>query len=172
MAGCVNAVPAFVCIELPASRGKQFLWFLKIDLLRFHRTYLLYDWSKLLFFAMCLLRINLPNLCPNMIRVDALDFSGGHSKEVISFFWRSVYFPTHVNIDRFHWFTGLYSGASLHSHVVMILMKPKDKFQNVKGCLVSVSEANHANGMKPFKRMPSIFVVSKLLSMINIIVAD
>ena len=26
-----------------------------------------------------------------MIRVDALDFSEWHSKEVISFFWRSVY---------------------------------------------------------------------------------
>ena len=26
-----------------------------------------------------------------MIHVDALDFSGWHSEEVISFFWRSVY---------------------------------------------------------------------------------
>ena len=40
---------------------------------------------------MCLLRTNLPNLCPNMIHVDALDFSECHSEEVISFFWRSVY---------------------------------------------------------------------------------
>ena len=32
---------------------------------------------------MCLLRINLPNLCPNM----------NHSEEVISFFWRSVADP-------------------------------------------------------------------------------
>ena len=32
---------------------------------------------------MCLLRINLPNLCPNMIHVDALDFSECHSEEVI-----------------------------------------------------------------------------------------
>ena len=40
---------------------------------------------------MCLLRINLPNLCPNMIHFDALDFSEWHSEEVISFFWRSVY---------------------------------------------------------------------------------
>ena len=42
-------------------------------------------------FEMCLLRINSPNLCPNMIHIDALDFSGWHSKEVISFFWCSVY---------------------------------------------------------------------------------
>ena len=39
---------------------------------------------------MCLLRINLPKLCPNMIYVDALDFNEWHSEEVISFFWRSV----------------------------------------------------------------------------------
>ena len=82
----------FCLLRTPSLRGKQFPWFLKIDLLRFHRIYLLYDWSKLLFFSMCLLRINLPNLCANMIHVDALDFSGWHSKEVISFFWRSVYF--------------------------------------------------------------------------------
>ena len=37
---------------------------------------------------MFLLRINLPNLCPNMIHVDALDFSEWHSEEVISFFWK------------------------------------------------------------------------------------
>ena len=40
---------------------------------------------------MCLLRINLPNLCPNMNHFDAVDFSECHSEEVISFFWRSVY---------------------------------------------------------------------------------
>ena len=40
---------------------------------------------------MCLLRMNLPNLCPNMIHFGALEFSEWHSEEVISFFWRSVY---------------------------------------------------------------------------------
>ena len=40
---------------------------------------------------MCLLRINLPNLCPNMNNFDVVDFSECHSEEVISFFWRSVY---------------------------------------------------------------------------------
>ena len=40
---------------------------------------------------MCLLRINLPNLCPNMNNFDAVDFSECHSEEVISFFGRSVY---------------------------------------------------------------------------------
>ena len=38
---------------------------------------------------MCLLRMNLPNMCPNITHVDALDFSEWHSEEVISFFWRS-----------------------------------------------------------------------------------
>ena len=78
-------------LRSPSPRGKQFLWFLKIDLLRFHRIYLLFDWSNLLVFELCLLRINLPKLCPNMIHGDALDFSEWHSEEVISFFWRSVY---------------------------------------------------------------------------------
>ena len=76
----------FCLLQTPRPRGKQFLWFLKIDLLQFHHIYLLSDWSKLFFFLMCLLRINLPNLCPNMIHVDALDFSEWHSKEVISSF--------------------------------------------------------------------------------------
>ena len=34
---------------------------------------------------MCLLRINLPNLCPNMNHFDAVDFSECHSEEVIKF---------------------------------------------------------------------------------------
>ena len=33
---------------------------------------------------MCLLRINLPNLCPNMNHFDAVDFSECHSEKVIS----------------------------------------------------------------------------------------
>ena len=82
----------YCLLRTPSPRGKQFLWFLKIDLLRFHRIYLLFDWSKLFFFVVCLLRINLPNLCPNMNHFDAVDFSECHSEEVINFFWRSVYF--------------------------------------------------------------------------------
>ena len=103
---------SFCLLRIPSPRGKQFLWFLKIYLLQFHRIYLLFDWSKLLFFKMCLFRINLqvPNLCPNMIHVDASDFSQWHSEEVISFFWRSVYFtlshqgarcsPFHLQVMR------------------------------------------------------------------------
>ena len=77
----------------------QFLWFLKIDLLRFHRIYLLYDWRKLfLLLKRRLLRINSPNLCPNMIHTDALDFSGWHSKEVTTFSWRLVYNHREANM--------------------------------------------------------------------------
>ena len=32
----------FCLLRTPSPRGKQFLWFLKIDLLRFHRIYLFY----------------------------------------------------------------------------------------------------------------------------------
>ena len=83
---------SFCLLRTPSPRGEQFLRFFKIDLLPFHLIYLLFDWSKLsFFFYMCLLRTNLPNLCPNMIHVDALDLSECHSEEVISFFWCSVY---------------------------------------------------------------------------------
>ena len=37
-------------------------------------------------FLMCLLRSTVGNLCPNMIHVDALDFSEHRSEEVKSFF--------------------------------------------------------------------------------------
>ena len=69
-----------------SPKGKQFLWFFEIDLLQFHRIYLLFDWSILNFFrstCMCLLRINLPNLCLNMNHFDAADFSECHSEEVM-----------------------------------------------------------------------------------------
>ena len=80
----------YCLLRTPGQIGKKFLRFLTTDLLRFHRICLLFDWSKLLIFA--LLRINLPNLCPNMNNFDSVDFSECHSGEVISFFWRSVYF--------------------------------------------------------------------------------
>ena len=44
-------------------------------------------WLKYTFvFQMCLWRINLPNLCPNMNHFDEVDFSECHSEEVISSF--------------------------------------------------------------------------------------
>ena len=55
----------YCLLRTPSPRGLQFLWFLKIDLLRFHRIYLHFDWSTLLFFLMCLIRINLPNVSKN-----------------------------------------------------------------------------------------------------------
>ena len=42
MADCVNAVRAIVCFELPAREASSFCDFL-IDLLRFHRIYLLFE---------------------------------------------------------------------------------------------------------------------------------
>ena len=93
MASYVNTVRAIVCSELPAGegrRGKQFLRFLKTYLLRVI-AFISSVIELNLCFYMCLLRINLPNLCPNMNHFDAVDFSECHSEEVISFFWRSVY---------------------------------------------------------------------------------
>ena len=43
MAGYVDAVPAFVCFELPAREASSFCDLLKIDLLQFHRIYLHFD---------------------------------------------------------------------------------------------------------------------------------
>ena len=35
-------------------------------------------------------------LCPNIINFDAVDFSERRPEEVISFFWRSVYFTEDI----------------------------------------------------------------------------
>ena len=45
---------------------------------------------------MSLIRSTVDDLCPNMIHFDALGFkvSVGRSKEVLSFFWRSMYMCT------------------------------------------------------------------------------
>ena len=61
----VNAVRAIVCFELPAREASSLCRFLKIDLNSFDLSSHLspFDTSKLVFFG-CLLRINLPNLCP------------------------------------------------------------------------------------------------------------
>ena len=40
MAGYVNAVPAFVCFELPAREASSFCDFFFIDLLRFHLAFI------------------------------------------------------------------------------------------------------------------------------------
>ena len=88
MASYVNAVRAIVCFELPAREASSFCDFWKLtscDFIAFISSLIVVDFLK-----MCLLRINLPNLCPNMNHFDAVDFSECHSEEVISFFWRSV----------------------------------------------------------------------------------
>ena len=92
MAGYVNAVPAFVCFELPAREASSFCDIWNLTILRFIAFISSLIEVNIFVFYMCLLRMTLPNLCPNMIHVDALDFSEWHSEEVISFFWRSVYF--------------------------------------------------------------------------------
>ena len=46
----------YCLLRTPSPRGKQFLWFFLIDLLRFHRIHLLFDWSQLLFFLDVLIK--------------------------------------------------------------------------------------------------------------------
>ena len=79
----------------PCPGGEQFLWFLKIHLLRFQFQYqflLFFYLSKRLVFEMCLVHVrsNIANLCPIMSHFNVLDLSKCCSEEVISFFWRSV----------------------------------------------------------------------------------
>ena len=91
--GYINAVPAFVCFEIPARVTSSFCDFWKLtscDSIAF-----IFSLIEVNFFLMCLLRINLPNLCPNMIQVNVLDFSEWHSEEVISFFWGSMYIESY-----------------------------------------------------------------------------
>ena len=48
---------------------------------------------------MCLIRITVANLCPNMINFDAYNFSECRSEEVISFFWCSVYWKYLLGVE-------------------------------------------------------------------------
>ena len=75
---------------------EQFLWFLTNYLVQFHRIFLQFGSSK----PFCLkgaLRSIKAYLCPN-INSNAVDFSERHSKEVISFFWRSVYLASFLDL--------------------------------------------------------------------------
>ena len=49
--------------------------------------------KQTLIFQMCFIRRTIAYWCLNMLNFDAMDFSERRSEEVISFFWRSVYFP-------------------------------------------------------------------------------
>ena len=74
-AGYVNAVRAIVCSELPAREASNFCDFWKLtscDFIPFisSLTDLNFD-----FCTSCLLRINLPNMSPNMNHFDAMDFT-------------------------------------------------------------------------------------------------
>ena len=118
MAGCIIAVHAIVCFELPAREASSFCDFWKLtscDFISYISTFIevnliFIDVLKISLFSrygnrvdhvqsLCRfqnlvwngLRINLPNLCPNINHFDEADFSECHSEEVISFFWRSVY---------------------------------------------------------------------------------
>ena len=93
----INSLQILKSSEKVAFRGgsqRVVLWFMKNYLLQFYHIYLLFDESNPLFLQMCFMRITIAYLCPNMIHFDVVDFSERHSKEVISFFWRSsVYLP-------------------------------------------------------------------------------
>ena len=75
-----------------SSLDEQFLWFSKNDLSWFNRIFFLFDTRKSYVFQIFLLRSIEAYLCPNIINFDGVDFSEGRPEEVISFFWRSVYF--------------------------------------------------------------------------------
>ena len=61
---------------------------------------LLYDTRKSCVFQIFLLRNIKAYLCPNIIYFDAVDFSERRPEEVISFFWRSVYYQLHLPVQR------------------------------------------------------------------------
>ena len=61
------------------------------DLLRFHCNFFLFDTSNSLFFSDVLHKENYSLSISKFINFDAVDFSECRSKEVISFFWCSVY---------------------------------------------------------------------------------
>ena len=97
MAGYVNAVPAFVCFELPAREASRFCDFWKLTSCDFIAFISSLIEVNVCFLDVLRLNLHVPNLHPNMIQVDALDFREWHSEEVISFFWRSVYIFVSLN---------------------------------------------------------------------------
>ena len=66
------------------------LW-AKNDLLWFNRIFRLFYTRKSCVFQIFLLRSIKAYLYPNIINFESVDFSERRPKEVISFFWRSVY---------------------------------------------------------------------------------
>ena len=88
--GLCNRRTGFCLCRAPWAGDKQFLWFLKTDLLWFNPILLLFDSTKHLYLEMCLVRSTIAKLCQNTIHFDALDFSECCSEEMISFFWRSL----------------------------------------------------------------------------------
>ena len=108
--GLCNRCTGYCPCRTPCSGGEQFLWFLKNDLFWFHCIILLFDSSKRLFFEMCLVRSTIANLCPIMSHSNALDFSERRSEDVISFFWRSVYY---IHVCTIYGQTGVHGHAPL-----------------------------------------------------------
>ena len=82
MAGYVNTVRAIVCSELPAREARNFCDIWKLTSCDFILISSLIE-LNFCFLHMCLLRINLPNMCPNMNHFDAVDSSECHSEEVM-----------------------------------------------------------------------------------------
>ena len=71
----------FCLLWTPSPRCKQFLWFWKLTSC---------DYISFISSLIEVLRINLPNLCPNMNHFDAVDFSECHSEEVMFLLTLSV----------------------------------------------------------------------------------
>ena len=75
-----------------SSLSEQFLRFSKNYLSLFNHIFLLFAARKSCVFQIFLLRSIKAYLCANIINFDSVDFSGRRPEEVISFFWRSVYY--------------------------------------------------------------------------------
>ena len=88
--GLCNRRTGYCPCRAPCPGGDQFLWFLKIDLLRFHLILLSFDSIKRLIFEIRLARSTIANVCPIMINFNALDFNECHSEEVMFLLTLSV----------------------------------------------------------------------------------
>ena len=90
--GYVTAILAIVHPKLSAREASSFCDLWKMTSCDFTLFYYFLTQSNICFFEMCLVRTTIANLCPIMIHFNALDFNECRSEEVISFFWRSVYY--------------------------------------------------------------------------------
>ena len=106
-AGYVTAALAIVHTQLRAREASGFCDFWKMTSCKFTLISSYLTQANIIFLKMCLVRSIIANLWPIKSHFNALDFNVCRSEEVLSFFWRSVYYSPNCFLSVVHvrfWF--------------------------------------------------------------------